>query len=97
MPKVNVDSALLLKVAENARLKLTDEEISKFLPQLQEILDTFSKLDNLPVSDEKPSFQPMPIKNVFREDKIYASLPEKDVFSNAKSVEKKYFKGPKVI
>jgi len=42
MAKLRVDKKLLLRVAENARLNLTEAEIKEFTPQLQEILKAFS-------------------------------------------------------
>jgi aspartyl-tRNA(Asn)/glutamyl-tRNA(Gln) amidotransferase subunit C len=97
MPKVKVDRALLLKVAANARLKLTDAEIKKFLPQLQEMLNVFSKLDELKVDKEKPSFQPTELSNVMREDKVKECLTQEQAFANTKHKENGYFKGPKVV
>ena len=97
MPKARVDKELLLKVAANARLNLTDAEIKKFLPQLSAVLDSFSKLDQLDVSGEAPSFQPITIKNVFRGDKAAECLSQEEALSNTKHKKDGYFKGPKVV
>lgn len=97
MPKVKVDRELLLGVARNARLNLTDSEIKKFLPQLQEILDAFSKIDEVKLTDEKPSFQPLPLKNVMREDKPEKCLPQSAALGSTKHKDAAYFKGPKVV
>ena len=97
MPKVKVDRELLLKIAANARLRLTEAEIKKFLPQLGAVLDSFSKLDKLDVSKEEPSFQPIPIQNVFREDKAGICLTNEEALSNTTHKKDGYFKGPKVI
>lgn len=99
MPKVKVDRKLLLGVARNARLNLTDSEIEKFLPQLQEIFDAFSKLDELKeaVEKEKPSFQPVALKNVMREDKQEKCLSQEQALGNTEHKDAAYFKGPKVI
>ncbi len=99
MPKVRVDKELLLKVASNARLNLTEAEVKKFLPQMQDILGAFSKLDELDVSKEEPSFQPLPLKNVFREDKAEAGkcLSQEEALSNTIHKKDGYFKGPRVV
>jgi len=97
LPKVKIDKELLLKVAENARLELSQREIKEFLPQLREILESFSKLDVLDVSQEKPSFQPLPLKNVFRDDKVEKCLSQKEALSNTKHKKDGYFLGPKVV
>ncbi|HLC93019.1 MAG TPA: Asp-tRNA(Asn)/Glu-tRNA(Gln) amidotransferase subunit GatC [archaeon] len=97
MPKAKVDKELLLKVAANSRLKLTESEIKKFLPQLSAVLDSFSKLDSLDVSKEEPSFQPVAIKNVFREDKAGKSISQDAALSNTTHKKDGYFKGPRVV
>ena len=97
LPKIKVDKGLLQKVAANARLNLSEQEIKEFLPQFKEILDSFNKLDKLDVSEEKPSFQPTPVKNVFREDKVEKCLSQKEALSNTKHKKEGYFLGPKVV
>ena len=42
---MEVTKELLLRVAELARLKLTDKDAEEFIPQLKEIVESFSKLD----------------------------------------------------
>ena len=97
MPKIKVDKELLLKVAKNARLNLTDSEIEKFLPQMQDILNAFSKIDEVDVSKEKPSFQPIELKNVWREDKVGKSFTQEQSLSQTKHKKEGYFKGPKAL
>lgn len=95
MPEV--DKRLLLKVARNARLNLVQDEIREFLPQLEEILEAFSKLNELDVSQEKPSFQPLPLKNVMRKDEQEKCLSQEEALKNAKNKKDGYFLGPRVV
>lgn len=88
---------LIQQVAKNARLNLTDKEIKEFLPQLKEILDAFSKLDKVKIKDVKPSFQPIELKNITREDTPKISLTQDDALLNTKHKENGYFKGPKTL
>ena len=97
MAKPMVDKRLLLRVAENARLNLTESEVKKFLPQLQEILKAFNKLDEINVEKEKPSFQPIKLTNVMREDRIKKCLSQEDALLNTKNKKGGYFLGPKVV
>jgi len=92
-----VDKALLLRVAKNARLCLDEAEVREFLPQLEEILEAFSKLDELDVSNERPSFQPIPLKNVMRKDEPEKCLSQEEALKNAKSTKNGYFLGPRVV
>lgn len=97
MPKITVDRELLLRVAKNARLQLSEKEIEEFLPQLQGILEAFSKLDKLDVSSAKASFQPLPVQNVWREDKKRECLSNEQALSLTQHKKDSYFKGPRVV
>lgn len=92
-----VDKKLLLRVAENARLNLTEGEIAEFLPQLREILKAFGKLDEIDVSSEKPSFQPLPLENVARKDSVEKCLSQEEALKNSRHKKQGYFMGPKVM
>jgi len=94
---MKIDKELIEHIAELARLKLTEAEIKKFLPQLKEILDAFSKLDKVDTKNVKASFQPVELKNMMREDKIKPSLPQEKALSNSKENKDGYFKGPMAV
>jgi aspartyl-tRNA(Asn)/glutamyl-tRNA(Gln) amidotransferase subunit C len=97
LPDVKIDKELLLRVAANAKLVLSEEEIAGLLPQLKEILASFKKLDSLDVSKEKPSFQPLPLKNVYRGDKTAKCLSQKEALANTRHKKDGYFLGPRVV
>ena len=90
-----IDKDLLKRVAENARLKLDEEEIDNFTTQLKDILGTFKSLDKVNTDKVEPSFHPQEISDVYREDK--AEKFDWDPLANTKHKEKKYFKGPKIV
>ena len=94
---MKLDKELIQHIADLARLKLTDAEIKKFLPQLKEILDAFSKLDKVNTSNTLPSFQPVELKNMLREDKVKPCLSQEKALSNAKEKKDGYFKGPMAV
>ncbi len=94
---MKLDEALIKKVAKIARLNLTPSEIKEFLPQLKEILNNFEKIKSAPTKNIHPSFQPIEIKNVTRNDVIGTCLPQKEALKNAKHKQDNYFKGPKAI
>lgn len=96
MAKQKVDKKLILRVAKNARLNLSDKEIEAFIPQLQEILDSFEKLDSISVENEKPSFQPIPLENVMRKDETEKCLTQEQALKNTRNKKDGYFMGPKV-
>ncbi len=94
---MEVDRKLLEHVAELARLKLNEEEIKKFLPQLKEILEFFSQLKEINTDHVKPSFQPVELKNAMREDKEEACLSQDDALSLTEHKKDGYFKGPRAV
>ena len=94
---MEIDRKLLEHVAEVARLKLTEEEIKKFLPQLKEALEFFSQLQEVNTDGVKPSFQPVEIKNVMREDYEKQCLGQDEALSLTEHKKDGYFKGPRVI
>ena len=94
---MKLDKNLIGHVAELARLKLTDSEIKKFLPQLKEILDAFSKLDEVNTQNTKPSIQPVELKNFMREDKTEPCLSQEKSLENSPNKKDGYFKGPRAV
>ena len=84
-------------VAKLARLKLSKEEKEKFTGQLDQILKYVDKLSELDTKKVKPTSHVLPLKNVFREDKIGKSLKVEKVLENAPEKAKGFFKVPKVI
>ena len=94
---MEVDRKLLEHVAELARLRLTEEEIKKFLPQLKESLEFFSKLKEIKTDNVKPSFQPVEIKNAMREDVKENCLSQDGALSLTYHKKNGYFKGPRAV
>lgn len=94
---MDIDRKLLEHVAEVARLKLTEEEIKKFLPQLREALEFFSQLQEVNTDGVKPSFQPVEIKNIMREDAEKKCLSQDEALSLAEHKKDGYFKGPRAV
>lgn len=84
-------------VAKLARLKLSEKEKEKFTKQLDQILKYVDKLNELDTEKVKPTSHVLPLKNVFREDKVGKSLEVEKVLENAPEKAKGFFKVPKVI
>jgi len=94
---MTITKELVKKIADQSRLHLRDEEIEKLIPQLKEILEIFSQLDKIDTAETKPSFHPVEIKNIMREDKIGESLTQEEALSLTKHKRDGYFEGPKAI
>jgi len=99
MVKVEVNKELVKKVAQNARLDLSEAELEKFTPQLKEvILDSFNLLDEIE-ADEEPSFQPIKQQNKLRKDVVKPSLSQDEALANVNIMlrDRGYIKGPKSL
>jgi len=94
---MQINKELIQKIAKNARLNLTEKEIKEFIPQLKEILNTFSTLDKVNTDNIKPSFQPIEIKNIYQEDIPEPSLTQDIALSNTKHKKNGFFRGPKAL
>jgi len=73
----------VLKVAELARLNLTDDQVDLFTRQLGDVLDYIQTLNELDTTDVEPLAHPLPVTNVFRTDEPHESVAKDDVLANA--------------
>ncbi len=88
----------VLKVAELARLALTDAEIELYTNQLQRILKHVEKLSELPTIGIEPAFFSVPKSGpVLRDDAEGSSIARDSALKNAPSSERGCFKVPKII
>jgi aspartyl-tRNA(Asn)/glutamyl-tRNA(Gln) amidotransferase subunit C len=84
-------------VANLAKLDLTEEEKEIFTKQLDSILSYMDKLNQLDTTKIEPTSHVLPIKNVFREDKVKPSLPVEEALANAPDRKDGFFRVPRVI
>ena len=94
---MEINDKLIENIARVSRLNLTKSEIKEFLPQLKEVLSNFSKLNELNIEKVKPSFQPVIVKNILREDIIGKCLTQEEALKNSKHKKNGYFVGPRAI
>ena len=94
---VTVDEAMIRRVAEIARLNLTPSEVKKFVPEFNEILAAFSKIEKLDVGDTEVSLHAVELRNRMRDDVPQPCLAQKEAL--AQTIHKKdgYFKGPRIL
>ncbi len=87
----------LLHIAKLADLKIKDEEIDKYLLNLQDILNFANIVNKAPVEDLNETIGSIDKYNVFRKDEVVEFEDEESLLQNAKDVEQNMFKIPKVI
>lgn len=84
-------------VARLARLRLTDEELDAFTPQLAAVLDHAADVEALDVSGVPPTAHPIPLVNVSRPDVVTPSLDREEVLDQAPAAESGQFRVPPVL
>ena len=94
---MKLDKELLLNVANNSRLKLTEKEVELFLPQLEEVMKVFESISEVDTKNIEPAFHPIVVQNIVREDVPDECLTTEEVFQDVKNKEEGYFKGPKAV
>lgn len=92
MTKVSQDD--VKHIAKLANLKLTEEEINKFTPQLSTIVDYISELSEVDTKDTEPTSQTTGLTDVSREDQVISdeSLSQDKALSGTEEVHNGYFK-----
>lgn len=83
----------VLKLAQLARLKLSNEEIDQFKDEISAILGYVEQLQSVKLDDVEPTFQVTGLTNVMRSDEIidYNITPE-ELLKNAPAKENGHIK-----
>ncbi|MFZ5754832.1 MAG: Asp-tRNA(Asn)/Glu-tRNA(Gln) amidotransferase subunit GatC [Bacillota bacterium] len=84
-------------VALLARLDLTEQDKEKYTQSLNAILEYMEKLNQIDTSNVEPTAHVLPLKNVFREDKLHRTMDKELVLANAPEEEDGCFKVPRIV
>jgi aspartyl-tRNA(Asn)/glutamyl-tRNA(Gln) amidotransferase subunit C len=94
---MKIDRKTILWVAELARLSLTEEEQNEMETQLVRILDYMDVLNELDLSEVKPTAHVLGYTNVMREDIEGKSLPVEVVKKLAPRWENGHVVVPRIV
>ena len=94
---MQVSKEELLHIANLAQLTLEDNEVEKYLQNLQEILNFANIVNNAPVDGLDITIGANEAKNVFRKDEVKIFEDVDSLLQNAPTQEQHMFKLPKVI
>ncbi|MFM7408878.1 MAG: Asp-tRNA(Asn)/Glu-tRNA(Gln) amidotransferase subunit GatC [Cuspidothrix sp.] len=92
-----IDSELVRKVANLARLELTADEEAKFTTQLGSILDYVEQLNQLDVTNVQPTTRAIDVSNVTRQDILEPYSDRNKILNNAPQQEGDFFRVPKIL
>src|SRR5689334_10575822 len=89
----------VLRIAELARLELTDAEVGLFTRQLDHILEYVEQLNEVDTTGVSPTSHAFAAEGSWRTDTLAGSLPLADSLANAPGGDKErgLFKVPKVL
>lgn len=85
------------KVADLARLSLSEDELLTAGRQLTAVLEYARLLEEVDTQDTTPMTHPVPTENVFREDTLSASLPRELALANAPRTDGQFFLVPRIL
>lgn len=85
------------RLAELARVELTEAELAKLAPELDVILDAVASVSAVAAEDIEPTSHSVPLTNVFRADEVRASWPASAMLAMAPAVEDERFRVPQIL
>lgn len=95
MPEITADQVAHL--ASLARIDLSPAEIESLTTELVEIVDSVAKVSEVAGPDVPATSHPLPLSNVFREDRERPGLTVEQALSGAPDREGDYFKVPPIL
>lgn len=94
---MEVNDAMVDKLANLARLSFNDAEKQEIKTDLQRMIAFVEKLDELDLDGVEPLLHMSGEINVLREDEIKGSVSREQALKNAPQHDDQFFKVPKVI
>ena len=92
-----MDIETVRKVATLARLKVTDDDLKRYGPQLTNILKFVEQLDEVDTANVEPLANVVDIALRLRTDEVSDGGIQKDVLANAPEQMEGFFVVPKVV
>lgn len=92
-----IDREEVKKVANLARLNITEAEEEAFTTQLNSILDYFDQLSELDTADVAPTTRAIETSNITRTDKLTPFPNKEDLLKAAPEQQGEFFRVPKII
>lgn len=95
MPSIGRDD--VARLADLARIQLTDEEIDRFSGEFDAIIDAVASVSEVATADVPATSHPIPMTNVFREDDLSQTLTQEQALSGAPEAEDGRFAVPQIL
>jgi aspartyl-tRNA(Asn)/glutamyl-tRNA(Gln) amidotransferase subunit C len=99
MASKKLTTADVKHVAKLAKLKLSKDEVGKFVNQLSEVVSYIDELAEVPTDNIEPTSQTTGLTNVTRKDEVKSEriLTQEEALSGSDNIHNGYFKVPYVF
>ena len=94
---MTIDRQEVKRVANLARLNITEAEEAEFTTQLNSILDYFEQLGELDTTDVPPTTRAIETSNITRADELSPFPNKEDLLKAAPEQQGEFFRVPKII
>lgn len=95
MPSIGRDD--VARLADLARIQLTDDEISRLAGEFDAIMDAVVSVSEVATADVPATSHPIPMTNVFRADEVTETLTQEQALSGAPDAEDGRFAVPQIL
>jgi len=92
-----IDKETVQKIADLAKLDLSEEELDNYSEQIEDILEYVDQLEELDTENVEPLSHVHDITNALREDEVEETDQRQKHLDNAPAKKGPYFKVPQVI
>ncbi|MDN5821847.1 MAG: Asp-tRNA(Asn)/Glu-tRNA(Gln) amidotransferase subunit GatC [Brachybacterium sp.] len=95
MPSIGRDD--VARLADLARIQLTDEEIDRFAGEFDSIMDAVASVSEVASEDVPATSHPIAMTNVFREDVVEPTLTQEQALAGAPEAQDGRFAVPQIL
>tara|TARA_B100000579_G_scaffold431378_1_gene446319 strand:- start:1023 stop:1310 length:288 start_codon:yes stop_codon:yes gene_type:complete len=92
-----ISSADVRKVADLARLELSEDQIETYTAQLENILSYIDQLQEIDTENIPPTTRAVEVINSMREDLVELKCSREDILNQAPLREGDFFRVPKIL
>ena len=95
MPSIGRDD--VARLADLARIQLTEEEITRFAGEFDSIMDAVASVSEVASEDVPATSHPIAMTNVFREDVVTETLTQEEALAGAPDAQDGRFAVPQIL
>lgn len=85
------------RLADLARIQLTEEEITRFAGEFDSIMDAVASVSEVASEDVPATSHPIAMTNVFREDVVTETLTQEEALAGAPDAQDGRFAVPQIL